>query len=272
MLTILVVSDATGETAERLINSALVQFADARVNVQRRGQVRDPEGVRAVVAEAAAHRALILHTLVSNQLRHVMLEESRRLGIDAMDLMGPLLDRLAMHLDLTPMEKPGLFLQLVEARSRAIEAVEFAFRHDDGQHVDELNKAEIVLVGVSRTMKTPITLYLAYRGWFAANVPLVIEVPPPAELLALPPSRVFCLHISPVRLLEWRKARAEAFNIPVVPYASMPSIRQELQSARQLCLDQGWQPIDVTGKSVEEIAREILSLRAATEPERAPAW
>lgn len=112
--------------------------------------------VRAVVREAAGQDSLIIHTLVSNNLRHRMLAEARSHGVDAMDLMGPLLDRLVIHLQLRPREKPGLFKQLAEARSREIEAVAFAFRHDDGQHVEELARAEIVLTGASRTMKTPI--------------------------------------------------------------------------------------------------------------------
>src|SRR4030042_1651561 len=95
----------------------------------------------------------------------VMLAEGRGVGVGVMDLMGPVLDRLATHLRLTPQEKPGLFQQLVEAQSRQIEAGEFAFRHDDGQNAEELDRAEVVLVGVSRTLKTPTMLYLAYRGW-----------------------------------------------------------------------------------------------------------
>jgi len=164
MLTIFVVSDATGETAERVVRSALVQFEEAPVRVIRRGQVRTATQLRAVVQEATGHDSIILHTLVSNELRRLMLAECRSQGVDAMDLMGPVLDRLATHLGLTPEEEPGLFKQLVEARSRQIEAVEFAFRHDDGQHPDELSRAEVVLVGISRTMKTPTTVYLGYQG------------------------------------------------------------------------------------------------------------
>jgi len=161
MLKIIVVSDASGETAERVVRSALTQFGDVAVSVVRCGGVRTPEQVRSVVAEAALRDSLIVHTLVSDTLRKTMLQEARIHAVDAMDLMGPALDRLAFHLGVSPQEKPGLFSQLTEAASRRIEAVEFAFRHDDGQRVEELEGAEIVLVGVSRTMKTPTTLYLA---------------------------------------------------------------------------------------------------------------
>ena len=260
MLMIFVVSDATGETAERVAQSALVQFEEAGANVIRRGDIRTPEQLRAVIQEAASHDSVILHTLVSDELRRLMLAESRSQGVDAMDLMGPVLDRLAMRLKLTPQEKPGLFRQLVEATSRQIEAVEFAFRHDDGQHTDELNSTEVVLVGVSRTMKTPTTLFLAYQGWFAANIPIVREIPLPAVVLSLPPERIFCLVMTPNRLLELRRVRADYLAIRDKPYAQLENIQQELRHSQRVCANHGWRQVDVTGKSVEEVTREITLL------------
>ena len=180
-----------------------------------------------------------------------------------MDLMGPILDRLAMHLHLTPREMPGLFKQLGEVRQREIEAVEFAFRHDDGQRVEDLAHAEVVLVGASRTMKTPTTLYLAYRGWFAANVPLVPEIPVPATLLSFPASRVFCLLLTPNRLLELRHARASYLEMPNEGYATLAAVRRDLRHSQQLAREYGWHTIDATGKSVEEIAQEIVTLLPA---------
>jgi len=258
MLTIYVVSDATGETAERVVRAALVQFEGAPATIVRRGGVLTPENVRGLLREAAGQNSLVLHTLVADELRRVMLAEARGLGVDVMDLMGPVLDRLATHLRLTPQEKPGLFQQLVEAQSRQIEAVEFAFRHDDGQNAEELDRAEVVLVGVSRTMKTPTMLYLAYRGWFSANVPLVLGSPPVPPLLKFPPDRVYCLVMSPGRLLELRRARADYLGLPPDPYASLDAIRQEMRFAQDLTRQHGWRRVDVTGKSVEEVSQEIL--------------
>jgi hypothetical protein len=272
MLSIYVVSDATGETAERMVRSVLVQFKNAPVTLIKRGRVRTPKQVRALVQEAAQHHSIIVHTLVSNDLRRLMLAQSRANGVDSMDLMGPMLDRLVTHLKLPPRQKPGLLKLLAEVKSREIEAVEFAFRHDDGQHVEELKEAEVVLVGISRTMKTPITLYLAYRGWFAANVPIIMEVPLPRELLRLPSKRVICLVMMPERLLELRRSRADYFNIPEEPYASTWHIRQELILSRRLCRDRGWRQVDVTGKSVEEAARQIIMLLSKKDLHRGPAW
>jgi regulator of PEP synthase PpsR (kinase-PPPase family) len=260
MLTVFVVSDATGRTAENLARSAMVQFEGAPVTLVRRGNVRTPEQVRAVVAEAAGRNSIILHTLVSDELRRLMLAESRLQGVDSLDWMGPVLDRLAHHLRLAPKQKPGLFTQLVEAKSREIETVAFAFRHDDGLHAEELDRAEVVLTGISRTMKTPTTLFLAYRGWLAANVPLIPDVSPPPALLAVPAERVFCLFIDLGRLRELRRARASYEAIPLEPYTSTEQVRKELRYAERLCLRHLWQRIDVTAKSVEEVGREIIAL------------
>jgi len=263
---IFVVSDATGDTAERVVRAGLVQFQDAAVSLVRRKNVRTPEQVLAVVKEATLDDSILVHTLVSDKLRRVVIEQARAHSIDAVDMLGPVLERLAKHLGLTPQEKPGLFHQLVEARSREIEAVEFAFRHDDGQNSDDLDRAEVVLVGISRTMKTPTMLYLAYRGWFAANVPIVPGMDPPRTLLALPPSRVFWLQMAPERLSDLRRVRARHESIPVEPYASPEQVRRESEQARELCSKRGWRSIDVTGKSVEEVGREIIALLPADRP------
>ena len=260
MLSIFVVSDSSGETADRVVHAALVQFPDADVRVLRQSQVRTAEQVHSVVREAAGQESLILHTLVSDNLRRVMLEEARRHGVDSMDLMGPLLDRLTHHLNLTPQEKPGLFQQLAEVRSREIEAVEFAFRHDDGLSPEELDRAEVVLVGASRTMKTPTMLFLAYRGWFAANVPLVPEISLPPMLEQVDARRVFCMMITPYRLMELRRVRAAYLGLLEESYASLETVRAELRLCQRVCREHGWRTIDVTCKSVEEVAREIMVL------------
>jgi [pyruvate, water dikinase]-phosphate phosphotransferase / [pyruvate, water dikinase] kinase len=265
-LTVFVVSDATGRTAERLVRAALEQFEGAAVQVVRRTQVRTIERVRLVVREAAAAQALIVHTLVEDQLRRQILAESRQQGVDALDSMGPLLERLTGRLNLAPQEKPGLLQQLEDAKLREIEAVAFAFRHDDGLNAHELDRAEVVLVGVSRSMKTPTMLYLAYRGWFAANVPLIPELPPFEPLLKLPPQRVFCLTMAAEKLGHLRRTRAASECIPVEFYASAEQVRKELDYAGQLCKLHGWREIDVTNKSVEEASREIIVLLSAGKP------
>jgi len=263
MLTIFAVSDGTGETAQRMADAAMTQFQNTMFEVVQRGDVLNEEQVRAVVQEAVTSGdAVILHTLVSHQLRHIILEECRLRGVDVFDLMGPVLDRLAGHLHLTPQEKPGLLeeMEMHDPLTRQIEAVEFAFQHDDGQNADDLSRAEVVLVGISRSKKTPLMLYMAYRGWFAANVPLIPEIPLPDSVLRVPSRRVFCLFTDPARLLELRRVRARQQNIPEEIYASTEQIRKEMLYAEHACAQHGWQRLDVTGKSVEELCQEIITL------------
>ncbi len=260
MLTVFVVSDATGDTAQRMLRAGLAQFQDAPVKLVRRSHIQAPRQIRAVVREAKDNNAIVIHTLVSDELRRLMRTEARTHDVDALDIMGPILERLTTHLNIAPQEKPGLFQAIAEAKSREIEAVSFAFRHDDGQNADNLDRAEVVLVGVSRTMKTPTMLYLAYRGWFAANVPLVPGVPPPKGLLALPFDRVYCLTMAAEKLQQLRRSRAEEESIPLEPYASLDQIRAEQAYVSDLCRKYCWQRVDATGKSVEEVAREIIEL------------
>ena len=138
MLTLFVVSDGTARTVERLVHSALVQFANAEVHLVRKTQIRTAEQIRVVVQDAAAENALIVHTLVSDRLRQLLFQEAHRQGVEATDVMGPLLDRLSTRLQLKPQETPGVFEPLNDPRTRQIEAVDFAFRHDDGQSSDDL--------------------------------------------------------------------------------------------------------------------------------------
>jgi regulator of PEP synthase PpsR (kinase-PPPase family) len=260
MFKVFVVSGGRGKTGEEMARAAMVQFGNAPVELIVRGKVRKAAQVRQIVQEAADGKSMILHTLVADEARRVMFEEAHLRGVDAVDMLGPVVDHLGEHLKLTPLGKPGLLAHTEAAKSREIEAVEFAFRHDDGNNMQELDRAEVVLVGVSRSMKTPTTLYLAYRGWLAANVPLIPEIPVPAELVKLPRTGVFYLHTAPDRLKELRRSRAERDAIPLTPYASSKQIRDELQFAQRTCGKYGWRKIDVTGKSVEEVSREIIAL------------
>ncbi len=268
MLTIYVVSGSTGRTAERVARAALAQFEDVTVDVVRRENVRTQKQVQEVVREAKGHDSLIFSTLVDQDVQRTMVAEAHLHEVDFLDMLGPTLDRLAARLKLEPLGQPGLLAQSEEGRLRKIEAVEFAFRHDDGQHMEELDRAEVLLVGVSRSMKTPTMLYLAYRGWFAANVPLILDLDIPPTLQEVPGSRVFYMHMEADRLRQLRLVRADKQGIPSQPHASRENIRRELQQAQRWARRYGWRKIDVTGKSVEEVSREIILL--ATEQRQRP--
>ena len=251
------VSDGTGTTAERVTRAALTQFPQD-VEVRRIGEVRTVEQVRKVVQEAAQARALIVHTLVSPDLREAMFEEGRRHHVHTLDLMGPLLERLSDLLGTPPLAQPGLYR--LEDFNRRIEAVDFALRHDDGRNAEELVHAEIVLVGVSRTGKTPLSVYLAYRGWLVGNVPIVLGVNTPAVLSRLPPERVIGLTVDPVRLAQLRQARVRRISQLVSDYADLHHVRAEVVYSLDLFHRHGWRVVDMTSKPVEEAAAEVVAL------------
>ncbi|MGD0267074.1 MAG: pyruvate, water dikinase regulatory protein [Candidatus Methylomirabilota bacterium] len=279
---VVVVSDATGRTAEMVVRAALVQFRGADVQLHVRARVRTAAGVRAAAREASTLRGLIVHTLVSPELRNLMLTEGRARGIPTIDLLGPLLLRLEDLLRLQAMAKPGLFREMDQEYRRRFEVVEFAVKHDDGQDPRGLHQADVILVGVSRTSKTPLSMFLAGRGLRVANVPVVHNLPLPEELGRVDPRKVVALTIKPERLLELRRARLQRMETPPkFPYADPRQIWVELDYAYVQFNRTGWPVVDVTDKSIEEVAAEILVLTgieqpaaplAASRAHRASAW
>lgn len=259
---IFVVSDATGQTAEMVLQAALVQFQGARVEIHRLAQIRSQEQVTQVVREAAKVKGFIVHTFVSEELRQAILSEGMRWDVATIDLFGPLLFRLGDLLKVPPLAKPGLFRQLREDYQRRIDVLEFAVKHDDGQSVKDLAKADIVLIGISRTSKTPLSIYLAGRGWKVANIPVILRMPLPEELLKIEQQRIVGLIVKEERLLELRRARLTRMEAGLdLAYADPGHIREELDYSRRLFRRFGWPVIDVTHKAIEETASEILAMR-----------
>lgn len=279
---IIIVSDATGHTAEMVVKAALVQFQGADVHLYLRPHVRTAEAVRAAVQMASKLRGLIVHTLVSPELRKLMLTEGRAHDVPTIDLLGPLLLRLEDLLQLQPMAKPGLFREMDQEYHRRFEVVEFAVKHDDGQDPRGLQQADIVLVGVSRTSKTPLSMFLAGRGLRVANMPVVYKLPLPEEFTHVDSRKVVGLTIKAERLLELRRARLQQMETPPkFPYADPRHIWAELEYAQSQFTRWGWPVVDVTNKSIEEVAAEVLILTGIDQPAarppagrglRLPAW
>lgn len=262
MAVIYIVSDGTGRTARFALEAALVQFGNSNGDreIEIYAGVRTYQQIDEIVEQASQRKALIVYTLVDEKVRHYMQKASRLHVVESVDLMGPLLLKLTEHFDRQPDGTPGLYHAVNEDYFKRIDAVQFAFAHDDGQRIHELNRAEIVLVGVSRTFKTPISIYLAFKGWLVANVPLVVGIAPPAELFSLPPNKVFGLYNNPIDLSRLRKTRQEYLNGYSGDYAAIDFVRRELEYAHQLFKrNPGWRTINVSHKSIEEIAVEILS-------------
>jgi len=258
---IIAASDATGSTAERVLQAALTQFEGEQVTITRYGGLRLPEQVRALVHLAAQEKGFIVHTFVSEELRRLILREGRDHNVTTIDLMGPLLARLSELLAEPPRAEPGLFNPFDASYLARIEAIDFTVRHDDGRNVHDLEQAEIVLVGVSRTSKTPLSFYLGYRGWKVANIPIALNVEPPKELFMLPKRRVVGLIVRADRLSELRRVRAARMGTFPKGYADLETIHHEMEYAYQVFeRRKDWPLVDVTAKSIEETAVEVLSL------------
>lgn len=261
MFHIYAVSDATGTTAERVVRAALVQFDDHRIEITRCGNIRNTDQIREIVSQARETGGFVVHTFVYENLRHVMLTEGRAQNVTTIDLMGPLLARLTELLATPPRSEPGLFEPFDTAYLQRIEAINFSVRHYDGRSIDDLDQAEIVLVGVSRTSKTPLSIFLANRGWKVANVPIALGIEPPPQLFELPRRRVCGLVIKPERLTELRKARIQRLGTPISGYADLEHIRNEVTYAYHIFeRRRDWPLVDVTAKPIEEAASEVVTL------------
>jgi len=265
MYHIFAASDATGTTAERVLRAALTQFDPNQVTITRYGGVRSPAKIRTIVHEAAQSKGFIVHTFVSDELRGFILKEGRDHSVTTIDLMGPLLARLSELLATQPKAQPGLFNPFDPSYLQRIEAIDFTVRHDDGRNTYELEQAEIVLVGVSRTSKTPLSFYLGYRGWRVANIPIALGVEPPRILFGLPKRRVVGLTVRPDRLSDLRRVRASHIGTRVKGYADLDYIRKEIEYAYEIFdRRRDWPLVDVSAKSIEEAAVEVVTLLGHT--------
>lgn len=264
-----VVSDATGATARRVVEAALAQFSGASVIVEQVPGVVEVKEIKRLIKQVARARGTIVHTLAVPELRQVMLLEGRRRHVVTIDLMGPLVGRLSETLELSPLAKPGLLHQLDKSYFERIGAIDFAVRHDDGRNSDDLPDAELILVGVSRTSKTPISIYLAYRGWRVANVPIVADLEPPPVLFRVERRRIIALTIQPERLVKLRQARATRITRGIsLDYASKTHVEKDLNWAELILRRERWARVDVTNRSIEECAAEIIDLQRKRMGER----
>jgi len=260
---VIVVSDGTGRTARQALNAALTQFPGTAIDIVVYPEVLTQRKVKEIVAEARKAGAFIVHTLVTDSLRELILRESHSNNVETIDLMGPLLTRLSSHFIYEPSQQPGLYNKLNRDYFQRIDAMQFAFNHDDGQRTESLTDADVVLLGVSRTFKTPLSIYLAYKGWFAANVPIIMGMEPPEVIRQIDPSRIFCLTTNASRLSELRKTRNVRLGGNVGNYSEPAYVVQEINFAmRYYQLHPEWTLITVTAKSIEEIASEILAIMA----------
>lgn len=258
------VSDATGTTLEGLARACLVQFGDIQAEKIFWNMIRTPEQVEMVLDGIADQPGPVLMTLLDPKLRAQMREGCRHMKMPCIPVLDPIMKGLQNYLGMEGKKIPGLQYQVNEKYFERIDALDYAMHHDDGQHMDGLEDADVILVGVSRTSKTPTSIYLANRGIKTANIPLVPMVDVPDAYLTLPKPLYVGLTESASRLLERRKTRlASDENEPAYRgngYLCEDAIDTEIKAARKLFSSHGWPVIDVTRRSVEETAAEIMML------------
>jgi [pyruvate, water dikinase]-phosphate phosphotransferase / [pyruvate, water dikinase] kinase len=257
------VSDATGDTVHSVARACLVQFEDAEAIEHIWSMVRTRNQVERVIAGVSANPGVVLYTLVNESLRTPLVDGCRKLQVPAIPVLDPVIGALATYLGRQSRGLPGQQHLLDTEYFQRIDAMTFALNHDDGQSLWAINDADVILVGVSRTSKTPTCIYLANRGIKAANVPVVPDMPLPPELFAVTKPLIVGLTNDPERLIQVRRNRLSMLHHDErTLYTDLEAVHEEVAAARRIFAEHHWPVIDVSRRSIEETAAAILKLIA----------
>jgi regulator of PEP synthase PpsR (kinase-PPPase family) len=259
--TVYLASGGSGGSGALLVETVLAQFPRLEPRVVTVSRVYTSAQVRDLLDRAAESGGILVHTLVAGGLRRELEEGARRRGLPCVDLVGPLLETVTRLTGARPEGRPGLYRERRHAYFARVDAIEFAVTHDDGLRPEDLTRADLVLIGVSRCGKTPLGMCLAVQGVKVANVPFVAGLPAPSELAGVERSRVVGLDIDYERLIEHRKRRAERLGeVGPTDYTRGAAVHAELEAARAFYRRAGYRVVDVSGKPIESLAEEIRSL------------
>ncbi|TKD51923.1 pyruvate, water dikinase regulatory protein [Sphingomonas baiyangensis] len=254
-------SDSTGETLENIAKAALAQFDDVETQRHFWPMVRSEPHLERILQEIAQAPGLVLFTLVNSQIRQTLEARCRAMGLPAVAPLDSVSNALSGMLGQEAKARPGRQHVLDAAYFARVDAIQFTIAHDDGIGAEDWEESDIVLAGVSRSSKTPTSIYLANRGFKVANIPIVIESPPPRSLFALERPLVVGLTTSADRLIQVRRNRLLSLNqAPETPYVDQEAVAREVAYARRMFADNGWPVIDVTRRSIEETAAAIINL------------
>jgi regulator of PEP synthase PpsR (kinase-PPPase family) len=254
-------SDSTGETLEMIAKAALAQFDDAELIRHFWPMVRSLHHLDRIVEDLAANPGLVLYTLVNDETRRRLEEHCRKLGLPHVAPLDSVTAALEDRFGVEAKARPGRQHMMDEAYFARVDAIQFTIAHDDGIAWEDWEQADIVLAGVSRSSKTPTSIYLANRGFKVANIPLVMESPPPPLLFQLARPMIVGLTTAPRRLVEIRRNRLLSLNQkPETAYVDEEQVEQEVAFARRMFADNGWPVIDVSRRSIEETAAAIIKL------------
>jgi regulator of PEP synthase PpsR (kinase-PPPase family) len=257
---VFVLSGGFGSSGERIVRTALAQFPEQDVAVTIIGQIRNRSDLDRAIDAVSSSGAAVVHTFVDAELRAQLTVLAKDRGLVAVDTMGPLLDVFTAIYGEQPVGLPGLYRKIHEDYFRRVEAIEFSVHHDDGRNCGGLHLADVVLIGVSRSGKTPLSMYLAMRGYKTANVPLIEGVEPPDELFEIDRRRVVGLTLDPDRLAVYRRTREKGLGSgPSISYSDPRRILRDLEFARRIVRRGRFASIDVSKKPIEESADEVVA-------------
>ncbi len=254
-------SDSTGETLDMIAKAALAQFENADVVRHFWPMVRSQQHLDRIMGEIAANPGLVLFTLVSPEIRERLEARCSALSLRSISALDTVTDALASSLGQTAKGRPGRQHMMDDAYFHRVDAIQFTIAHDDGIGSENWEQADIILAGVSRSSKTPTSIYLANRGYRVANIPIVVESPPPPSLFAVRRPMIVGLTTSPERLIQVRRNRLLSLNqAPETSYVDGDHVAREVQFARRMFADNGWPVIDVSRRSIEETAAAVINL------------
>lgn len=257
---IYLIGEGTGETISKIARASLVQFSRENVEVKAFFLVTNKQYIARITKQAAEDEALVAFSMVQPALRDYLIQEAEHCGIKAIDVIGDFIVQLSIFLEEKPMAIPGRQYILDEDYFRRIEAINFAVKHDDGKLPHGLKIADLILVGLSRTGKTPLSTYLANQGWKVANLPIHPDMVPPQELFQIDQRKVFGLIISVESLVKLRETRLEHLGLaPYAKYADPVQVADEIEWCKEFFKQHPrWRVIDISNKAIEEAAASIL--------------
>lgn len=258
---IYVVSGGKGVAGHTIVETMLIQYPDNKIPIVMEPEVLTMERVEEITDRVLQTKGAVVHTMVDHKMRKAVIDACERKDIPHFDLVGGLAEYLDQTLDIRPVEQPGLFRLRNIEYFRRVRAIEFTMAHDDGQNASRIANADVVLAGVSRTGKTPLSIYLAMFGWKVANVPIVPNIPPPDSLFEVDPNRVFGLDISIIYLIAQRANRVNRMNMPQdSDYLDRRKVRDELDYAKRIFMKGGFTILNVTNKPIEYTANQIVTM------------
>jgi len=258
---IYIISDSTGETAQLVARAAISQFSSDLLKIKLFAHIESIKDIKGILEKIEKNNSIIVYTLIKPDLRRFLREESEKNSVNSFDIMGPIIENVEKLSGLSPRLEPGLIRKYDKEYFKRMEAMEFAVKYDSCQRNLDLSLADLIILGVSRTSKTPLSMYLAHKGVKVANIILDFEIEPPREIFNLPKEKIVGLSIAPNKLIEIRTGRLKTLGLSADSvYANHDRVRKELNFAENIYKKVGCSVININNKAIEDIATEILKI------------